>query len=74
MARRLKATKPLIYVFCEGESEQVYTDFLKQKFSDVAVIKRPSATGLFKDAYRRFKNEPIYRNNAEITDEIWFFL
>ena len=73
MARRVKAVKPLIYVFCEGESEQAYADFLKQKFSDVAVIKRSSATGLFEDAYRRFTNEPRYRNNAEITDEIWFF-
>ena len=50
MARRLKKTKPLIYVFCEGESEQAYTDFLKHKFADVAVIKRPSATGLFEEA------------------------
>ena len=29
MARPTKKTKPLIYVFCEGESEQAYTDFLK---------------------------------------------
>ena len=50
MARRIKNIKPLIYVFCEGESEQAYTDFLKKKFADVAVIKRPSATGLFEEA------------------------
>lgn len=29
MPRQIKKTKPLIYVFCEGESEQAYTDFLK---------------------------------------------
>lgn len=29
MSRQLKKTKPLIQVFCEGESEQAYTDFLK---------------------------------------------
>lgn len=29
MPRRFKKIKPLIYVFCEGESEQAYTDFLK---------------------------------------------
>lgn len=73
MPRRIKKTKPLIYVFCEGESEQAYTDFLKQKFSDVAVIKRPSATGLFEEADSRFKKDPKFRNSAEVTDEIWFF-
>lgn len=57
MARRLKKTKPLIYVFCEGESEQAYTDFLKHKFADVAVIKRPSATGLFEEAEAKYKKD-----------------
>ena len=73
MPRRIKNTKPLIYVFCEGESEQAYTDFLKWKFSDVAVIKRPAATGLFDEADSRFKKDPRFRNSAEVTDEIWFF-
>ena len=73
MARQMKSIKPLIYVFCEGESEQAYTDFLKKKFSDVAVIKRPSATGLFEEADDRFKKDPKFRNSAEVTDEIWFF-
>ena len=31
--------KVIIRVFCEGESEQAYTEFLKHKFSDVAVIE-----------------------------------
>lgn len=31
MGRKLKKVKPLIYVFCEGESEQAYTDFLKKQ-------------------------------------------
>ena len=73
MPRQIKKTKPLIYVFCEGESEQAYTDFLKRKFSDVAVIKRPAATGLFDEADSRFKKDPKFRNSAEVTDEIWFF-
>ena len=60
MARRLKKTKPLIYVFCEGESEQAYTDFLKHKFADVAVIKRPSATGLFEEAEAKYKKDRKY--------------
>lgn len=73
MARHLKRTKPLIYVFCEGESEQAYTDFLKKKFSDVAVIKRPSATGIFEFAQDKFQKDVKYKDNAEVTDEIWFF-
>lgn len=32
--------KPLIYVFCEGESEIEYANFLKEKYEDVAVIKK----------------------------------
>lgn len=59
MARKLKKSKVSICVFCEGESEQAYTDFLKSKFQDVAVFKRPSSTGLFDD--------------ADVIDEIWFF-
>lgn len=73
MARKFKKAKPLIYVFCEGESEQAYTDFLKKEFSDVAVIKRPKATGIFDEARSRFSKDPKFRNSAEETDEIWFF-
>lgn len=68
MARKTKPSKPLIYVFCEGESEQAYTDYLRNKFADVAVIKRPSATGLFEDADVRFKKDPKFRNSAEVLD------
>ena len=73
MPRKIKEQKPLIYVFCEGESEQVYTDFLKTKFSDVAVIKRPAATGIFEEADSKFKKDKRYKDSAEVTDEIWFF-
>lgn len=37
MSRQFKKAKPLIQVFCEGESEQAYTDFLKKQFEDVAL-------------------------------------
>lgn len=47
MARKFKKSKVSICVFCEGESEQAYIDFLKSEFHDVAVFKRPSSTGLF---------------------------
>ena len=65
--------KVIIRVFCEGESEQAYTDFLKSKFQDLAVFKRPSSTGLFDDADNRFKKDPKYRDYADVIDEIWFF-
>lgn len=73
MPRPVKRSKPYIVVFCEGESEQAYTDFLKKQFRDVASIKRPSATGLFEEADSKFKKDKKYRENAEVTDEIWFF-
>ncbi|MDO5418067.1 MAG: RloB family protein, partial [Lachnospiraceae bacterium] len=69
MGRKIK---PLIYIFCEGESEIEYAKCLKDKFSGVAVIKKP-VKGLFTEAESKFKKEARYRNNAEVTDEIWFF-
>ena len=36
MSRSTKPAKPYIVVFCEGESEQAYTDFLRKEFKDVA--------------------------------------
>lgn len=74
MPRPTRRRKPYIVVFCEGESEQAYTDFLKKEFKDVASIKRPSATGLFEEADGKFKKDKAYRDYAEVTDEIWFFL
>lgn len=65
--------RPLIYVFWEGESEQAYTKYLKSVFEDVAIIRFPSNSGLFLEAGNMFKNNQKYRNNAEVTDEIWFF-
>ena len=44
--RKFQPEKPLIYVFCEGESEQAYAKFLKEHFADVAVLKIPSKTCL----------------------------
>ena len=73
MARQTRKTKPLIYVFCEGESEQAYTRFLKERFSDTAVIKCVPQTGLFQEAKDKFDKEARYRDNADVTDEIWFF-
>ena len=73
MPRPTRRRKPYIVVFCEGESEQAYTDFLKREFGDVVSIKRPSSVGLFEEADSKFKKEKTYRDYAEVTDEIWFF-
>lgn len=73
MPRPTRRRKPYIVVFCEGESEQAYTDFLKKEFRDVASIKRPSSTGLFEEADNKFKKDKAYRDYAEVTDEVWFF-
>ncbi len=73
MPRKLKSTKPLIYVFCEGESEQAYTDYLKKTFSDVAVLKRPKETGLFEEAKSKFSKTPKYKNSIDETNEIFLF-
>ena len=73
MPRPTRRRKPYIVVFCEGESEQAYTVFLKKEFRDVASIKRPSSTGLFEEADNKFKKDKAYRDYAEVTDEVWFF-
>ena len=73
MPRPVRHEKPYVVVFCEGESEQAYTDFLKKEFNDVASIQRPSSTGLFEEADSKFKKDKNYRENAEVIDEIWFF-
>ena len=65
--------KTIIRVFCEGESEQAYTEFLKDKFCDVAVIKYPKETGLFDRAEDRFKKDPSYRDYTDVIDVVWFF-
>ena len=73
MSRSTKPAKPYIVVFCEGESEQAYTDFLRKEFKDVASIHRPKATGLFDVADNKYKKDAKYRDYAEVTDEVWFF-
>lgn len=73
MARQTRKTKPLIYVFCEGESEQAYAQYLKERFESVAVIKWVPQPGFFEEAQRKFKRDAHYRNSIDVTDEIWFF-
>ena len=62
--------KKIIRVFCEGESEQAYTEFLKRTFSDVAVIQYPKEKGLFECAVSHFKKDPAYKNYTNEIDEV----
>ena len=75
MARQVRKSKKIIYVFCEGESEQEYATCLRKFFADVAAlhIPPPVSTRLFEDTESKFDKEPRFRNNAEVIDEIWFF-
>jgi len=73
MPRQEKNMKPLIYVFCEGESEQAYIRFMKKAFSDAAVLKCVPQTGLFTEAKAKFQKDAKYKNYVSETDEIWFF-
>ena len=58
MPRKVKSAKPLIYVFCEGESEQAYTDYLKKTFSDVAVLKSHQIQDCLRKQKQSFQNHP----------------
>ncbi len=62
MPRKVKSAKPLIYVFCEGESEQAYTDYLKKDFGRCC-FKRPPDTGLFQEAEAKFSKSPKYKQH-----------
>ena len=73
MPRKLKNSKKYIVVACEGESEEAYARFLKTEFHDVAVFKIFTHTAFFEEANRKLSKEPVFRDNAEETDEIWFF-
>lgn len=54
MGRKIK---PLIYLFCEGESEIEYGKCLKSRFSDAAVIAKP-VKGLFPRQRANLKKKP----------------
>lgn len=61
MGRLTRPHKPLIHIFCEGESEQQYASFLRKQFMDAAVLKCASKTGLFDFAVDKFAKDAKYR-------------
>ncbi len=67
-----KQIKPAIFVFCEGESEIEYANFLKEHFRDVVAIQKP-VKGTFLKAQANFRSAPKFRDYARETDEICFF-
>ena len=73
MSRPTKREKKYIVVFCEGESEQAYMSFLKKEFRDIATFRWAKSPSPFEEADKRFEKDKKYRDNAEVTDEIWFF-
>lgn len=75
MPRKQKKTKPLICVFCEGESEVAYANFLRDKFQENVIIKSKmvTPTAIFAETERLFQKDPKYRNKINSIDEIWFF-
>lgn len=74
MPRKIREERPLVYVFSEGESEQAYVDFLKEHFEENVRIMRTKGTGLFDEAWDKFRKDKKYKDALEVIDEIWFFM
>lgn len=75
MARKSKyrPLKKAIYVFWEGETEEAYTKFLKQRFSANSTIKIHSEPGTFFTAKAFSHRNTRFQNDLKELDEIWFF-
>ena len=75
MARKTGFLSPrkAIYVFWEGESEEVYTKYLKKIFSNKATIFIHGEKGTFHTAKSYFRGNKRFQNNVKELDEIWFF-
>lgn len=73
MSRQYRISKPLIYIFCEGESEEAYAYFLKEEFERNVVIKFFRNVDVFSEADSKFKNNKKAKEDIEIINEIWLF-
>lgn len=74
MARKSKnkSRNPYIVVFWEGESEEQYFKFLKDRFHEAANINVHNKKGLFVTANKAFASKGIYADDTLDVDEIWF--
>ena len=66
MARQVRKSKKVIYVFCEGKSEKEYAEYLRETFKDVSAmhVPSPASTCLFKDTKSKFDKDARFYKNA----------
>ena len=74
MARKTKniTRNPYIIVFWEGESEEEYFKFVRQRFHDKANVKIHSKKGIFAMAKKAFSPKGDYVEETAYVDEVWF--
>lgn len=66
-----KSRNPYIVVFWEGESEEQYLKFLKDRFHERANLKIHNKKGVFETAKKSFSKKGIYSDDLTDVDEIW---
>ena len=73
MARKSKnrSRNPYIVVFWEGESEQQYFMFIKDKFHEKANLKIHNKKGTFDIARKSVGAKGVYKDDVDYIDEIW---
>lgn len=73
MARKSKnkSRNPYIVVFWEGESEEQYFKFLKDRFHESANLNIHNKKGLFAIAEKAFSSKGVYYDDVSDVDEIW---
>ncbi len=73
MARQTKniSRNPYIIVFWEGESEEEYFKFMRQKFHEKANVKVHAKKGTFIMAKKAFSSKGEYGEDVPYVDEIW---
>ena len=74
MPRKIREERPLVYVFSEGESEQAYVDFLKEHFEENVRIMRTKGTGLFDEAWDKFRKDKSTRTLWRLSTRYGSFL
>lgn len=73
MARKSKnrSRNPYIVVFWEGESEQQYFMFIKDKFHEKTNLKIHNKKGTFDIARKSVGAKGVYKDDVDYIDEIW---
>lgn len=68
--RKLRKTKRVIYVYCEGETEIKYLQAIQNRYEDAVSIHTKKA---MIDSNKILKNDIRFTNNESTIDEVWFF-